>query len=82
MFQHVCSSIKKGIKRKVSDNAPRLTCNVFTYTLHVLYTTLRILWGCFIPNNIMFMIELIHGDCLEEMKKIPDGSVDLVYSVI
>ena len=24
------------------------------------------------------MIELIHGDCLEEMKKIPDGSVDAV----
>src|SRR6056297_474298 len=26
------------------------------------------------------MIELIHGDCLEEMKKIPDGSVDLVLT--
>lgn len=25
-------------------------------------------------------IELIHGDCLEEMKKIPDGSVDLVLT--
>lgn len=25
-------------------------------------------------------MELIHGDCLEEMKKIPDGSVDLVLS--
>lgn len=24
------------------------------------------------------MIELIHGDCLEEMKKIPDGSVDAI----
>jgi len=23
-------------------------------------------------------IQLIHGDCLEEMKKIPDGSVDLI----
>lgn len=23
-------------------------------------------------------IELIHGDCLEEMKKIPDGSVDMI----
>ncbi len=26
------------------------------------------------------MIELIRGDCLEEMKKIPDGSVDLVLT--
>ncbi len=26
------------------------------------------------------MINLIHGDCLEEMKKIPDGSVDLVLT--
>jgi DNA modification methylase len=26
------------------------------------------------------MIELIHGDCLEEMKKIPDGSIDLVLT--
>ena len=25
-------------------------------------------------------IELIHGDCLEEMSKIPDGSVDLVLT--
>ncbi len=25
-------------------------------------------------------IELIHGDCLEEMKKIPDGSIDLVVT--
>ena len=25
-------------------------------------------------------VELIHGDCLEEMKKIPDGSVDLVLT--
>jgi site-specific DNA-methyltransferase (adenine-specific) len=25
-------------------------------------------------------IELIHGDCLEEMKKIPDGSIDLVLT--
>lgn len=25
-------------------------------------------------------IDLIHGDCLEEMKKIPDGSVDLVLT--
>lgn len=25
-------------------------------------------------------LELIHGDCLEEMKKIPDGSVDLVLT--
>jgi len=25
-------------------------------------------------------IELIHGDCLEEMKKIPDGSVDLTVT--
>ena len=25
-------------------------------------------------------IELIHGDCLEEMKKIPDGSVDLIFA--
>lgn len=24
------------------------------------------------------MIELMHGDCLEEMKKIPDGSVDMI----
>ena len=24
------------------------------------------------------MIELMHGDCLELMKQIPDGSVDLV----
>jgi len=23
------------------------------------------------------MINLIHGDCLEEMKKIPDGSIEL-----
>src|SRR6056297_2652434 len=26
------------------------------------------------------MIELIHGDCLEEMQKIPDGSIDLVLT--
>ncbi len=26
------------------------------------------------------MITLIHGDCLEEMKKIPDGSIDLVLT--
>ena len=26
------------------------------------------------------MIELIHGDCLEEMKNIPDGSVDMVLT--
>jgi site-specific DNA-methyltransferase (adenine-specific) len=26
------------------------------------------------------MIQLIHGDCLEEMKKIPDGSIDLVLT--
>lgn len=26
------------------------------------------------------MIELIHGDCLEEMKKIPDGSIDLLVT--
>ncbi len=26
------------------------------------------------------MIQLINGDCLEEMKKIPDGSVDLVLT--
>jgi DNA modification methylase len=26
------------------------------------------------------MTELIHGDCLEEMKKIPDGSIDLVLT--
>jgi len=26
------------------------------------------------------MIELIHGDCLEEMKKIPDGSIDAVIA--
>ena len=24
-------------------------------------------------------IELIHGDCYEEIKKIPDKSIDLVY---
>ena len=26
------------------------------------------------------MLKLIHGDCLEEMKKIPDGSVDMVLT--
>lgn len=26
------------------------------------------------------MIQLVHGDCLEEMKKIPDGSIDLVLT--
>ena len=26
------------------------------------------------------MINLIHGDCLQEMKKIPDGSVDMVLT--
>ena len=26
------------------------------------------------------MIKLIHGDCLEEMKKIPDGSIDMVLT--
>jgi len=25
-------------------------------------------------------IQLIHGDCLEEMKSIPDGSVDMVLA--
>ena len=28
----------------------------------------------------MVNIDLIHGDCLEEMKKIPDGSIDLVLT--
>ena len=28
--------------------------------------------GCVLPNT------LVHGDCLEVMKYIPDGSVDLV----
>ncbi len=28
----------------------------------------------------MSMFELINGDCLEEMKKIPDGSIDLVLT--
>jgi site-specific DNA-methyltransferase (adenine-specific) len=31
-------------------------------------------------GDIFFMIQLIHGDCLEEMKKIPDGSVDLIVT--
>jgi len=26
------------------------------------------------------MIKLVHGDCLEEMKKIPDGSIDMVLT--
>ena len=26
------------------------------------------------------MIQLINGDCLEEMKNIPDGSVDMVLT--
>jgi len=26
------------------------------------------------------MIQIIHGDCLDEMKKIPDGSVDMVLT--
>ena len=33
--------------------------------------------------NILYnmnMINLIHGDCLEEMKKLPDGSVDLTVT--
>lgn len=30
------------------------------------------------PDDLI--ITLIHGDCLEEMKKIPDGSVDLVLT--
>jgi site-specific DNA-methyltransferase (adenine-specific) len=38
------------------------------------------LWG--VVCIIVGMIELIHGDCLEEMKKIPDGSVDLVLTDI
>ena len=25
-------------------------------------------------------IELVHGDCLEKMKDIPDGSVDMVLT--
>jgi len=25
-------------------------------------------------------IELIHGDCLEEMKNIPDGSIDAIIT--
>ena len=29
-------------------------------------------------GRIKVMIDLIHGDCLEEMKRIPDGSVDAV----
>ena len=28
----------------------------------------------------MIMIDLIHGDCFEEMKKIEDGSVDLILT--
>ena len=28
--------------------------------------------GCVLPNT------LVHGDCLEVMKYIPDGSIDLV----
>ena len=30
--------------------------------------------GCVLPNT------LVHGDCLEVMKYIPDGSIDLVLS--
>ncbi len=26
------------------------------------------------------MIDLINGDCLEEMKNIPDGSIDLILA--
>lgn len=33
-----------------------------------------------IQKMIMNNIRLIHGDCLEEMKKIPDGSIDLVLT--
>ena len=31
-------------------------------------------------TKIPSVAELIHGDCLEEMKKIPDGSVDMVLT--
>jgi len=31
-------------------------------------------------SRLKFMINLIHGDCLEEMKKIPDGSIDMVFT--
>lgn len=30
--------------------------------------------GCVLPNT------LVHGDCLEVMKYIPDGSIDLVLT--
>ena len=30
--------------------------------------------GCVLPNT------LVHGDCLEVMKYIPDGSIDLVLA--
>ena len=26
------------------------------------------------------MIKLIHGDCLEEMKNIPNGSIDMILA--
>lgn len=32
--------------------------------------------GCVLPNT------LVHGDCLEVMKYIPDGSIDLVLLLI
>lgn len=34
----------------------------------------------FISASVRGGVELIHGDCLEEMKKIADGSVDLVLT--
>ncbi len=42
-------------------------------------------WGCFqqptkrLMAGGKFMIELMQGDCLEVMKEIPDGSVDMVF---
>ena len=32
--------------------------------------------GCVLPNT------LVHGDCLEVMKYIPDGSIDLVLQCV
>jgi site-specific DNA-methyltransferase (adenine-specific) len=33
-----------------------------------------------IKQEISMSIEIIHGDCLEEMKKLKDNSIDLILT--
>ena len=44
---------------------------------HLASFPLRRVFHC---PEVVLSIQLMHGDCLERMKEIPDGSVDMVLS--